>query len=47
MHELDELSFQEISVITGEKENTLLSRKRYAIIFLRDKLRELFDSIHQ
>ena len=47
MHELDGLSFQEISVITGGKVNTLLSRKRYAILFLREQLRELFDSIHQ
>jgi len=23
--------------------NTLLSRKRYAVLFLRDRLRELYD----
>jgi len=35
LNELDGLSFKEISVITGASVNTLLSRKRYAVIQLR------------
>jgi RNA polymerase sigma factor (sigma-70 family) len=42
-HELDGLSFQEISEITGEKLNTLLSRKRYAVLHLRSRLESLRD----
>jgi len=36
--ELEGLSFQEIAARTGENLNTLLSRKRYAVIFLRRRL---------
>jgi len=43
MHELEGKSFKEISEITGEPVNTLLSRKRYAVLFLREKLRELYE----
>ena len=34
-HEFENKSFKEIAEITGESVNTLLSRKRYAILFLR------------
>lgn len=34
-------TFQEISEITGESINTLLSRKRYAIAYLRNRLKEI------
>lgn len=37
-HELEELSFQEIAALTGENLNTLLSRKRYAVLALRRAL---------
>ena len=37
-HELEGHSFHEISDRTGEKLNTLLSRKRYAVIHLRQRL---------
>jgi RNA polymerase sigma factor (sigma-70 family) len=43
MHELEGRSFKEIAEITGEPVNTLLSRKRYAVLFLREKLQELYD----
>jgi RNA polymerase sigma factor (sigma-70 family) len=43
MHELEGKSFKEIAEITGESVNTLLSRKRYAVLFLREKLRELYE----
>lgn len=40
-HELEGLSFQDIAELTGENPNTLLSRKRYAILHLRDRLEPL------
>ena len=42
-HELEDKSFKEISVITGAPINTLLSRKRYAILFLRERLRDIYN----
>lgn len=45
MHEFDDLSFKQISEITGETVNTLISRKRYAILHLRRKLSELYNEI--
>ena len=44
-NELEGMSFREISAITGEKINTLISRKRYAVLYLREKLQELYDEI--
>ena len=43
MHELEGKSFKEIAAMTGEPINTLLSRKRYAVLFLRDRLQDLYD----
>ena len=43
MHELDGKSFKEISELTGVSVNTLLSRKRYAILALREQLQEIYD----
>ena len=40
-HELMGRSFKELSDETGVSVNTLLSRKRYAVLFLRERLREL------
>jgi len=34
-------SFKELSHETGVSVNTLLSRKRYAVLFLRERLQEL------
>jgi RNA polymerase sigma factor (sigma-70 family) len=45
MHEFEEMSFNEISELTGEGVNTLISRKRYAILHLRKKLGALYDEI--
>lgn len=42
-HELDGLSFKEMSALTGDKVATLISRKRYAVLFLRERLAELND----
>jgi len=45
MHELEGRSFKEIAELTGEPINTLLSRKRYAVLFLREQLQELYNEM--
>ena len=45
MHEFDGLSFKKIAEVTGGQVNTLISRKRYAILYLREKLNELYNDI--
>lgn len=40
-HELEALSFQDIVALTGENLNTLLARKRYAVLHLRRRLEPL------
>ena len=45
MHEIEDKSFQEISDITGANVNTLLSRKRYAVLFLRERLQNLYKDL--
>jgi len=42
-HELEGRSFKELSAETGVSVNTLLSRKRYAVIRLRERLRDIHD----
>lgn len=42
-HELDGQSFREMAHETGVPINTLLSRKRYAVLYLRERLRTLYD----
>jgi RNA polymerase sigma factor (sigma-70 family) len=42
-HEFDGLSFKEMSAETGVSVNTLLSRKRYAVLHLREHLQEMYD----
>ncbi len=44
-HELEGLSFADIAELTGEKTNTLITRKRYAVLHLRNRLRVLRDEI--
>jgi RNA polymerase sigma factor (sigma-70 family) len=45
LYELEGLSYKEIAERTGEPVNTLLSRKRYAVLHLRDRLSELKDEL--
>ncbi|MES2390117.1 MAG: sigma factor-like helix-turn-helix DNA-binding protein, partial [Acidobacteriota bacterium] len=40
-HELLGKSFKEMADETGVSVNTLLSRKRYAVLHLRERLREM------
>ncbi len=42
-HEIEGLSFKEISARTGVGINTLLSRKRYAVLHLRERLQDIYD----
>ena len=42
-HELEGRSFKEMAAATGVSVNTLLSRKRYAVRHLRDRLRSVYD----
>ena len=42
-HELEGRSFKEISADTGVNVNTLLSRKRYAVLHLRERLQSIHD----
>jgi RNA polymerase sigma factor (sigma-70 family) len=42
-HELEGRSFKELAAETGVNVNTLLSRKRYAVLQLRERLQNLHD----
>jgi RNA polymerase sigma factor (sigma-70 family) len=42
-HEIEGRSFKELAAETGVGINTLLSRKRYAVLHLRQRLRSLHD----
>ena len=44
-HELEGKSFKEMTEETGLSTNTLLSRKRYAVLALRNKLQFLYDEL--
>jgi len=42
-HELEGLSFKEIAAETGVSVNTLLSRKRYDVLHLRERLQNIYN----
>ena len=42
-HELEGRSFKEFSAESGVNVNTLLSRKRYAVLHLRERLQNIYD----
>lgn len=44
-HELEGKSFKQMSAETGVSVNTLLSRKRYAVLFLRERLAEFYNEL--
>jgi RNA polymerase sigma factor (sigma-70 family) len=43
-HELEGRSFRELAEATGVSVNTLLSRKHYAVLHLRERLRDIYDA---
>lgn len=45
LNELEGVPFKEIAAQTGETVNTLLSRKRYAVLHLRNRLKVLHDEL--
>ncbi|MFD0795502.1 RNA polymerase sigma factor [Mucilaginibacter litoreus] len=45
--ELDDIPFEEIARRTGENVNTLVSRKRYAVLHLRKRLKQLYKEINE
>ena len=44
-HELEGRSFKEMAAETGVGVNTLLSRKRYAVLHLRERLQRIHDEL--
>lgn len=47
LHEIEDRSFQEISELSGVSVNTLLSRKRYAVLYLRKRLKSVYEEINK
>jgi RNA polymerase sigma factor (sigma-70 family) len=43
--EIEGRSFKELAAETGESVNTLLSRKRYAVLHLRERLADIYEEI--
>lgn len=46
-HEIEGRSFKEMAAETGVGVNTLLSRKRYAVLHLRERLQRAFDELRR
>jgi RNA polymerase sigma factor (sigma-70 family) len=46
-HELEGRSFRELAAESGININTLLSRKRYAVLNLRHRLQQIYDEFNQ
>jgi RNA polymerase sigma factor (sigma-70 family) len=46
-HELEGRSFKELAAETGVSINTLLSRKRYAVLYLRERLRTIYEELRK
>jgi len=44
-HEIEDISFDEMASRTGENTNTLVSRKRYAVLHLRKRLKQLYKEV--
>ena len=47
LHEFENMSFNEMVELTGENKNTLISRKHYAILYLRECLQDLYNQLNQ
>jgi RNA polymerase sigma factor (sigma-70 family) len=46
-HELEGRSFKELSAESGVGVNTLLARKRYAVLRLRERLQSIYDDLEK
>lgn len=47
LHEIEGLSFKQMAAATGVGVSTLLSRKRYAVLRLRERLRRAYDELEE
>jgi len=45
-HELEDVPFQEIAERTGVNVQTLVTRKRYAVLHLRKRLKQLYEELN-
>jgi len=45
-HEFEGRSFKQISAETGVSVNTLLARKRYAVLHLRERLQAIYEDFN-
>jgi DNA-directed RNA polymerase specialized sigma24 family protein len=43
LNEIDGFTLQEIAEMKGENIKTIISRKRYAVNYLRDKLKNIYE----
>lgn len=46
LHEFEDMPFSEMSEMLGVPVNTLISRKRYALQFLRERLKDLYNLLN-
>jgi RNA polymerase sigma factor (sigma-70 family) len=46
-NEIEGRSFKDLAADTGLSINTLLSRKRYAVMHLRERLQEIYDELNE
>jgi len=46
-HEMEGRSFKDLSAASNVSVNTLLSRKRYAVLHLRDRLQRIYDEFQE
>jgi RNA polymerase sigma factor (sigma-70 family) len=46
-HELEGRSFKELSAESGVNVNTLLARKRYGVLHLRERLQSIYDDLEK
>jgi RNA polymerase sigma factor (sigma-70 family) len=46
-HEIEGLSFKEIAARTGVSVNTLIARKHYAVLHLRERLQALYEEMNE
>ena len=44
-HEIEGISFKELAERTGMGVNTLLTRKRLAVLYLRERLKDMYDEL--
>jgi RNA polymerase sigma factor (sigma-70 family) len=45
LHEIEGKSLKEIAELTGTNIKTVISRKRYAVLYLQEQLRSLYDEL--